>query len=274
MELLAQYVAPLHDPTYTAIARSCGTRLSIMQGMLKPAISWLRGSPPPVENMVWWLEIPSVTHCRALLAEGSEENIKKAEIKLQELLQLIQDNHNTCQMIQIMPVLAMVYGKEGHVDEALTILERAVDLASPGGWVRPFAELGPPMADLLKRLIKKNVAVAYIDRLLAAFRDDKQAMVPEASDAQAAPAPSLEPTFPRPPVSSPPPPLDEPLTNRELQILELLAQRLQNKEIAEDLFISVETVKAHLKSIYLKLDVSTRRQAIARAKALGIITGS
>lgn len=116
------------------------------------------------------------------------------------------------------------------------------------------------MVDLLKRLIKKNVAVEYIDRLLAAFRDDEYGVVPEASD---------HPSVPPPPVNTQP--LDEPLTNRELDVLELLAQRLQNKEIAEKLCISPETVKAHLKNIFQKLMVSTRRQAITRAKALGII---
>lgn len=116
------------------------------------------------------------------------------------------------------------------------------------------------MADLLKRLHKQNVAVEYIDRLLAAFRDDEYGVVPEASD---------HPSVPPPPVNTQP--LDEPLTNRELDVLELLAQRLQNKEIAEKLCISPETVKAHLKNIFQKLMVSTRRQAITRAKALGII---
>ena len=170
IQSLFKYVASLNDPTYLMIAGSCNVRLSIMQGELISAMGWLRESSPPVENMVWWLEIPAVTHCRALLAEGSDESLEKAETKLRELLQLNQDNHNTCHTIHIMPLLAMVYQKQGRVDEALTILEQAVDLAKPGGWIRPFVELGSPMADLLKQLIKQNVAVDFIEKLLAAFR--------------------------------------------------------------------------------------------------------
>ena len=66
-------------------------------------------------------------------------------------------------------------------------------------------------------------------------------------------------------------PLIEPLTNRELEILELLAQRLQNKEISEKLFVSPTTVKTHLQNIYQKLSVSGRRQAVESAKNLGIL---
>lgn len=69
-------------------------------------------------------------------------------------------------------------------------------------------------------------------------------------------------------------PLDEPLTNRELEILSLLDQRLRNKEIAEKLFISPKTVKRHTINIYGKLDVHSRRDAVDRANALGMLSRS
>jgi LuxR family maltose regulon positive regulatory protein len=79
---------------------------------------------------------------------------------------------------------------------------------------------------------------------------------------------------PKPPPlrsSTPSQPLVEPLTNRELDVLELLAQRLSNQEIADKLFISSITVKAHLQNIYGKLGVSKRREAVEKAQALGIL---
>lgn len=84
---------------------------------------------------------------------------------------------------------------------------------------------------------------------------------------QDVPEPQAAPT-----ISAGPQPLVEPLTNRELDVLELLAQRLQNKEIAEKLFISDETVKGHLKNIYQKLNVSKRREAVEKAMEVGILT--
>jgi LuxR family maltose regulon positive regulatory protein len=257
-----EHVDSLNVPTYSTLARSCHARLSIMQGERKSGLSRLDESPP-IENMVWWLEIPAVTHCRLLLAEGSNQSLEKTEAKLRELLQLNQDNHNTCQMIQIMPLLALACKKQERVDEALTILERAIGLAEPGGWIRPFVELGPPLADLLKGLLKKNLAVDYIERLLGAFPDSRLTSGGIRSESEALSA--IDNRTSR--IET----LTEPLTNRELEILELLAQRLQNKEIADKLFVSVETVKTHLNNIYQKLQVSNRREAVLKAKNLRIL---
>ena len=129
-------------------------------------------------------------------------------------------------------------------------------MAEPGGFIRLFVDLGPRMADLLKQLIKQNVAVGYIGQILAAFREDERAVGPEVADQ---------------PIASPRQPLVDPLTHRELDVLDLLAQRLSNKEIADKLFISAETVKGHLRNIYQKLEVKKRREAVEKAKNLGIL---
>jgi LuxR family maltose regulon positive regulatory protein len=114
---------------------------------------------------------------------------------------------------------------------------------------------------LLKRLHKQNVAVDYIEKLLAAFRDDEKVLVQDVSESQASLTLAASPQF-----------SEDRLTNREIDVLELLAQRLRNKEIAEKLFVSPETVKGHLKNMYRKLQVSNRREAVEKAKALGILS--
>jgi LuxR family maltose regulon positive regulatory protein len=106
-------------------------------------------------------------------------------------------------------------------------------------------------------LLRQNVAVEYIQKVLTAFTDLRveDESRPEIRDPKSKIQNSLI----------------EPLTNRELDILDLLAQRFQNKEIADKLFISPETVKTHLNNIYQKLNVTNRRNAVEKAKSMGIL---
>jgi LuxR family maltose regulon positive regulatory protein len=133
------------------------------------------------------------------------------------------------------------------------------------------------MADLLKQLIKRNIAVGYAGRILAAFSEDEHGISPDSSHPES-PSPHLRSSASysdfRIPTSTfhTSQPLVEPLTNRELEILDMLVQRLQNKEIAAKLFISPETVKKHLNNIYGKLNVSSRRLAVDKAKKIGILS--
>jgi LuxR family maltose regulon positive regulatory protein len=159
-----------------------------------------------------------------------------------------------------MVLQAVTFEKQGRTDDALAVLEEAVDLARPGEWIRPFVESGPTMEGLLKRLAENNIAVDYIGQLLTALREYQLGVKPEELGTQV----ELRPSFGIQP-------LVEPLTNRELEILELLAQRLRNKEIAAKLFISEKTIKKHLNNIYRKLSVTSRRQALEKAVVLGIL---
>ncbi|MBL0714627.1 MAG: hypothetical protein JJV98_13100, partial [Desulfosarcina sp.] len=237
LEQLRAFVQQTDDPQYLAVAKSCRARHSLLQGDLKPAMDWARSyqGVSHAPGMLFWLEIPAMTQARVQVAAGTDEDLGKALESLGALRQQVEALHFTCHTIEILVLQALTLEKLGRDDEALSVLEEVVALAGPRGWVRPFVESGRPMADLLKRLSKQNVAVDQIEKILAAFKDDAQVLAPEAArDAS-------------------PPPLVEPLTHRELDVLELLARRLQNKEIAAKLFISVETVKKPLSNIYPKL---------------------
>jgi LuxR family maltose regulon positive regulatory protein len=136
----------------------------------------------------------------------------------------------------------------------MTTLERALTLAEPGGYIRIFVDEGPPMAELL---ISMNASreggtlrvKEYIHKLLAAFGMQKDVH----------------------PSSLSPQPLVEPLSERELEVLQLLAEGLTNQEIGARLFLSLNTVKVHTRNIYGKLDVHNRTQAVAQARALGVL---
>jgi LuxR family maltose regulon positive regulatory protein len=261
LERIFEYIHSLNDSTLFDIAHSCRARLSLMkaEAPVAPGVPSINKTSNG-EALIFWLEIPVITQCRVLIAEGSDAGLQEAEKKLQECLRLSQAQHNTFQMIGIMALQALALQKQGREDEALAVLEEVVDLARPGGWIRPFVESGPTMEGLLKRLAEKNIAVDYIGQLLAAFREDQLGVKPEELRTQV----ELRPFFGTQPLA-------EPLTDRELEILELLAQRLRNKEIAAKLFISEKTIKKHLNNIYRKLNVTSRRQALEKAVALGIL---
>jgi LuxR family maltose regulon positive regulatory protein len=261
---LEEFAQELHERHYLFLAQSCQARLSMLRGDLNSAVEWgwSVDESPVLAELFIWLEVPSITQARVLIAAGSEQSLLNATKLLQPIRDLCEAHRFTCQIIEVAVLQSLALDQLGRADEALHALEEVVALAGPRGWIRPFVEAGPPMADLLKRLQKQSDAVGYIERLLAAFREDERVVVVhEELEGTGAPSTSVNPQ-----------PLVEPLTNRELEILELLAQRLQNKEIADKLFVSIETVKTHLSNIYQKLQVSNRREADERAKSLGILT--
>ncbi len=136
--------------------------------------------------------------------------------------------------------------------EALDTLSEAVRLAEPGGYVRSFIDEGTPMEILLYRLRRKQGPNSYLDMLLAAFQQQTVTHLQkkEYTKAQALP---------------------EPLSQRELQVLQLLAQGASNQKIAQELVIVIDTVKRHVSHIFSKLGVQNRVQAVRQARELGLL---
>ena len=257
IRLAQEYAKWTKAPGHLEIVRSCQARLALLRGDLDSASRWQRALSETPGNlmMLFFLEIPVITECRVLIAIGSDAGLKEAIEKLEDLRLKSKAWHNTCQMTEIMVLQALASQRQGRLDESLDILERTVTMAEPGGSIRPFFEPGAVMIDLLTGLKKQHVSPDFIDQILAAVT-----VLP------------VSPSPDRPLPGSPPPqPLVEPLTNREIDILEMLDERLQNKEIADKFFISPETVKSHLKNIFQKLNAKNRRQAVQKAKNLGIL---
>jgi LuxR family maltose regulon positive regulatory protein len=261
LQVLREFITHL-GPSFLVFAESCAARLSLMQGRAKPALRWLEANaPPPTKVMLWWQDVPCVTRCRALLAKGSAESLREAAARLQEYADQNEAQHNSCQLIGILALQAIAYEKLGKVKETSIALERAITLARPGGIIFPFLELGSPMAELLQRRTKNSDDGAFGQEILSAFEDVRERRmldpsVPSVTDHAA--GTNLQ--------------LVEPLTNREIEVLELLSQRRRDKEIAKQLFISPETVKSHLRNIYGKLDAHNRREAVNRALEADILS--
>jgi LuxR family transcriptional regulator, maltose regulon positive regulatory protein len=149
---------------------------------------------------------------------------------------------------------------QGQAPVALEVLERTLRLAAPEGYLRTFVDEGEPLRALVAQYQRRLEArpdapeafKTYIDQLLAAFPG---VSTPQAAPGEAAKTPALV----------------ESLSDREMELLRLIAEGLSNQDIASRLVITVGTVKAHTSNIYRKLDVRTRTQAVARAQALGLL---
>ncbi len=251
LALLRDFAQECDEPEAVIVARSCEAHLALLRGEPDVALRRLRMADLPIEGraMFTWIEVPQITYCRALIALGGTSGLQEAEKRLQTCRRVNEAQYNTRQLLDILILQSMVHYRQGHTETALTELERAVVLAEPGGWVHPFVEPGPPIAEMLTRIHRRSTAAGFVSRLLAACAQD------------------AAPSFPSPP-------LPEPLTNREMEILELLARRLTNKEIAALLTISPGTVRQHTHNIYQKLEVKSRRQAVDKAVALGLLSPS
>jgi LuxR family transcriptional regulator, maltose regulon positive regulatory protein len=157
--------------------------------------------------------------------------------------------------LKVIVLQSVAHQAHGEKDKALELLGEALALAEPGGFVRLFVDEGKPMAHLLSEASAQGMTPAYVAKLLAAFETEKQ----ESKDAS-----SLPPARPGPT-------LIEGLSQRELEVLRLIAQGFSNREIGERLFLALVTVKGHNQRIFSKLQVKNRTEAVARARELGLL---
>lgn len=231
-------------------------RLALRKGDIRAA---RRLTLPPTfepdrESMMGLLDGQGRTLAKLRLAQRTTVSLAEAAIVLQQLVSVADACFNIWRKIEILAMQALVDEAQGAKDRALDRLLDAVTLAQPGGVIRTFVDLGPNMVPLLQALADREITSDYIDTILAAF---------PASERRTQSDPRQD--------SSSAPELIEPLTDRELEILELLVQRYTNKEIANRLVISPFTVKKHTTNIYQKLQVKGRRQAVSKAQAFDLI---
>ncbi len=182
---------------------------------------------------------------RVLIEKGSRTALQRALKLLEQLGNTAEAQGRTAVRLEALALKALAYQQLGNEAEAMTAIEETLRLAEPEGFCRLYVDLGSSMARLLQRAHARKVIPAYTTRLLAAFGNDWM-------------------TIER--ISLP-----EPLTGREVEILKLIAAGLTNREIAARLFISPETVKKHAGNIYGKLNVSSRMEAAATARRLGLL---
>ena len=152
--------------------------------------------------------------------------------------------------LKVLLLQAVSHQALGKDEKALHLLSSAMELAEPGGFIRIFVDLGAPMARLLSKMKGDDARMQeYVHKLLAAFNQQQD---------------TLASSFIQQP-------LVEPLSQREMEVLQLIAQGLSNDEIGKRLFLALDTVKGHNRRIYDKLQVQRRTEAVARARQLGLL---
>jgi LuxR family maltose regulon positive regulatory protein len=244
------------------LALAVKAELMLAQGDPASAAQQIGGLHGPIDNspMLFWMVEPRITRFKVLLSQAPAQIQPKIAEHFDGLLQLAQAAHNIPQTIAILNLKAMACKQWNDTRLAVTSLKQSLTLAQPGGWVRPFVVPGPEMRSLFDCLDRNEFNGSYIDAIITALDDEKTGLSGTVSTPQT-------PSFP----VSAEPNLATPLTQREIEIIDLLKGRLSNQEIADTLFISPETVKRHLYNIYKKLSVNNRREASAKIVALNIL---
>ena len=265
-ESVVYYALNTNHPLMLKFSRAFQAELALRQGRFAEASIWEEHFVTDPLAPMYRFYVPQLTLVRLLLAEDTVNSRKQAADLLKALYDFVVFTNNKRFQIDVLALQALLYDSQGEGPAAIKSLTAALQIAEPGGFIRPFVDLGASIADLLKRFHWQGIARDYINGILTAFEQEgEQRINPHAADQPAASA--KQPRHPSPPSH----PLVEPLTHRELGVLDLLAQRLSNREIADELFISTTTVKGHLQNIYGKLGVSKRREAVEKARKIGIL---
>jgi len=250
---LTEIIAPAH------------ARLALAEGRLEDALFWMReqnqrdATPGHKRN-----EFLDITRARVLIAAGQaglEPEAGARALKLLEHWYVVAEQAGRVRvLIEILILQALALQLQHERAGALRTLQRAVALAEPGRYIRPFVAEGDPMARLLRHLLERQraqkegeraISIAYLSTLLKAFTQ-----------------PGISP---RPTSLAESQPLFDPLSLREREVLRLIAIGRKNREIADELVVVTGTVKAHVNMIYQKLGVTNRVQAITRARTLGLL---
>jgi LuxR family transcriptional regulator, maltose regulon positive regulatory protein len=210
-----------------------------------------QGNLAAAAELVQTHQLP-ISQARVHLAQG---DTSAALAVLEPLRQKMEAKGWEDERLKVMVLEAVALHAHGEKDEAAQLLGDALALAEPGGLIRIFVDEGRPLAQLLSEAAARGIMPDYTAKLLAVFEAEEQMSKNRSYLPPAPPAQSLT----------------EPLSQRELEVLQLIAQGLSNREISERLFLALDTVKGHNRRIFGKLQVQRRTEAVAKARSLNIL---
>jgi len=230
-------------------------RFQVVDGDLRGAVGWARERVVSVDDPADHLrEYDHLTLVRLLLAEYRVDPDGGATDRVLELLARLEEAAHTSDragsLVEIHLLAALTHDALGHRPQALTSLTKSLTAApEPEGYVTLFLDEGAPLVELLRATVRDRAVGHHARRLLAAAATAVTDVIGPAHGRSTLPA--------------------DPLSERELEVLAMLASELSGPEIARALFISHNTLRTHTKHIFTKLGVTSRRAAVARAQELG-----
>jgi LuxR family transcriptional regulator, maltose regulon positive regulatory protein len=247
-------------------------RLWLAEGNLNAAALWLETTPLAEDAAFDYLHEPlHIARARVLIAQGHAEQALKLLTRLRHAAETVGRVDSA---FEIMALQVIASQQGGDAQATLTLLEQTLSLARSERYIRTFVDEGEPfrvqIAGFLNQQRRSSstkradpnpnaaLLLSYCEQLLAAFPSSHPAPKPQVPTRMDLSHPNSELRVER-------------LTERELQVLDLIAKGLDNQEIAQSLIVEISTVKKHIHNLFGKLDVNTRTQAIARARALGLL---
>ncbi len=234
-------VAPVRQEEIAAYAALSELRAGRMAAAMRWAAPRLAAPNPPLTMYTPALLVLA----RVLLAQGRAD---EAQRRIVRVLAQAESAGYGLVAIEALVLMALAARAQGQPAEARAALLRALELAAPEGYIRPFADEGAPVGELLRQLLAEGAGPAGLaEQILAALP-----ALPDSGGEYSQP-------------------LAEPLSQRELEILRLIDAGRSNREIAGQLVIEVSTVKRHVNNLFAKLAVGSRTQALARARTLGLL---
>lgn len=248
----------LYVPTPLPNTRPIGAeraRIWLAQGNLSKARKWAQRNNLTINDPPAYLhEFEQITLARLLIAEA-KQNPANAQLEsvlgwLERLQKAAEAGERVGSVIEILLLRAVVYLEQNKPAEADQILYQALLLAEPEGFIQLFVAeantIQPSLSALNSKNVLSDIGASYLQRLMATLKTDS-------------------------PAESQGSPLDDPLSERELDVLNLLSTELTGPEIADKLMVSLNTMRTHTKNIYSKLGVNSRRAAVRRAEELNLL---
>jgi LuxR family maltose regulon positive regulatory protein len=256
-EAVTAYALKHHNTLLVQDAKAFQAELAVRQNRLPTAVHWAKHYDPFPLNPALRYYQPPLTLLKTRIAQNTPESLQQAEGLIERLTKYYSSTHNSRILVELLILQALLCQSLKQRDKALTALQDAINLSRHGGYRRSFIDMGQTLEDLLAEIDRDHPGDFFVNSI-------RKAIGKSQAEAKAARPAAL-------PVRPSSVHLAEPLSPREVEVLRLLAENLRDKEIAAKLFISPATVKRHCANLYGKLEVKGRREAVERARALGML---